>query len=118
MLAINEKSATAVTFGVWIAALGSAAALAYTLNRAPHARDIVSQVEAPLATAPAPAALAAESVSESPSVLYLPTFTIVGQVRRSLPSAPAPHPASDIAKMHCTDWRGLDIGSGHVQVCQ
>ena len=45
----------------------------------------------------------------------LPSFTIVGQVHRPLPT---PHPTPDISKMHCTDWRGLDIGSGRVQVCE
>jgi len=24
----------------------------------------------------------------------------------------------DISQMHCSDWRELDIGSGHVQVCE
>jgi hypothetical protein len=115
MLAMNKKAASAVTLGVWVAALGSAAALAFTLNRVPHGPDVASQVAAPFAAAPAPAGPVAEPPSESPSVLYLPSFTIVGQVHRALPT---PHPTPDIAKMHCTDWRGLDIGSGRVQVCE
>jgi|HubBroStandDraft_1064217.scaffolds.fasta_scaffold26070_5 hypothetical protein len=36
MTTIEQLTATAVTMGVWIAAVGSAAALTYDLNRAPH----------------------------------------------------------------------------------
>jgi hypothetical protein len=117
MLAMNKRTVSAVTLGVWIAALGSAAALAFTLNRAPHGLDMSSPpAEVPLTTVSASAAFP-QTVSELPSVVYVPIATIVGQVHRPLASAQRT-PATDIAKMHCTDWRGLDIGSGHVQVCQ
>jgi hypothetical protein len=116
MLTMNKKTASAVTLGVWIAALGAAGALAYTLNRAPHWPDAARQVAPPVA------ALAPEVVAEPTSgwssVLYVPAVTIVGHVQRPRASAPTLAPATDIARMHCTDWRGLDIGSGRVQVCQ
>lgn len=117
MLAMNKKTATVVTLGVWIAALASAAALAYVVNRPPRWADTTGHVATP--AAPAPAAEArAEPMSEWPSVLYVPTITIVGHVHRTMASTPARPPATDIANMSCTDWRGLDIGSGRVQVCQ
>jgi hypothetical protein len=112
----NKKTASAVTLGVWIAALGAAGALAFTLNRAPRWTDSERQL-APLAAAPASEVLA-DPVSELPSVLYVPPVTIVGHVQRPRASAPTLPPATDIARMHCTDWRGLDIGSGRVQVCE
>ena len=116
MLAMNKKTASAVTLGVWIAALGAAGALAYTLNRAPHWTDAARQV-APSAAAPASEVLT-DPVPGWPSVLYVPPVTIVGHVQRPLARAPTLPPAKDIARMHCADWRGLDIGSGHVQVCE
>lgn len=114
MRTMKRRMAIAVTAGVWIAAVGSAAALTYDLNRplrwvsgATHV-TAASQVarEAPT-----------ETVSDSPPVLYIPTITIVAQVPRrpvtaSVPAAPA------VSPMRCADWRELDMGSGRVQVCE
>lgn len=119
MGAMNKRTAIAVTVGLWIAALVSATALAYELNRTPHlAGPHMANVTSQFAT-PAPAArtVLAPTAPESQSVLYIPTVTIVGLFRRSVDSE-KPTPRADISEMQCTDWRGLDIGSGKVQVCK
>ena len=120
MAPMKKRTAIAVTVGVWMAALGSAAALEYDLNRAPHLSrphlaSVTSLPATPLTAAPPAFALLA---SEVQPVLVIPTITIVGSMRRSVDREPQPVPAVDISNMTCTDWRGLDIGSGHVQVCE
>jgi hypothetical protein len=57
--------------------------------------------------------------------LSLPTTTIAGKAHRAAAApkaaaaAPAAEPAPpDIDTMRCAEWRELDMGSGHVQVCQ
>jgi hypothetical protein len=70
-------------------------------------------------------------VSENPlwtpaNTLSIPTITIVSKgPRRSVApkvvSEAQPDPSEslpDIAQMHCAEWRELDMGSGHVQVCE
>jgi hypothetical protein len=119
MRPMNKRTAIAVTVSVWIAALVSATALAYDLNRTPHlATPHLANVTSQFAT-PAPVAptVLAPPAPEVQSVLYIPTITIVGSMRRSM-DEPKPAPGADISEMQCTDWRGLDIGSGHVQVCE
>jgi hypothetical protein len=118
MMPMKKRTAIAVTVGVWIAAVGSAAALTYDLNRTPqiakpHFANAASHPVIPSSAAPV---AFVQPALEQP-VLYIPTITIVGTVRRPLDSE-KPVPAADISKMTCTDWRGLDIGSGHVQVCE
>jgi hypothetical protein len=115
MVPIRNRTALAVTFGVWIAALGSAAALTYDLNRTPHLTGVTSQPKMPTTTAPP---VVVPAASELQPVLSVPTITIVGSIRRSVANAPKPERAVDISQMHCADWRGLDIGSGHVRVCE
>src|SRR5580704_14554635 len=109
--------AIAATLGVWIAAVGSVAALTYDLNRPLHFEGAPSTEVATPDQTPQPLA---EPASVAPPVLYLPTITIVGH-REAFPlAAPAPKPAKakDISEMNCGDWRGLDMGRGQVQVCE
>ncbi len=118
MKPMKKRTAIAVTVAVWMAALGSAAALTYDLNRTPHIAkahlaNVTSQTAFP--SSAAPTALT-QPAPEAQPVLYIPTITIVGTLRRPVDSKQVP--ATDISKMRCTDWRGLDIGSGHVQVCE
>ena len=112
---MKKRTAIAVTVGVWVAALGSAAALTYELNRPLHLAGGTSESAAPIRSAEY--AAVARPVQESP-VLYVPTITVVGRA----PSRPAVvrdrQPTVDISQMHCADWRGLDMGSGRVQVCE
>jgi hypothetical protein len=114
----NMKSRTAilVTLGVWLAAVGSAAALTYDLNRPLPLVDATPRLEAQVD--PTPAALT-DSVSEPPSVpvLHVSTLTVV----RSAPSPAVgvrPKSTTEISQMHCADWRELNMGSGRVQVCE
>jgi hypothetical protein len=76
MTRMKRRTALAVTIGVWVAALGSAAALTYALNRPLHWVGTTSQLGARSGTA---RAASAEPVSELQSVLYMPTITVVGQ---------------------------------------
>jgi hypothetical protein len=80
MFPMKKRTAIAVTLGVWIAALGSAAALAADLNRPshfarPHSANVASQPQA--AVAPTPAL---DPAPEDQSVLLIPTVTIVGSL--------------------------------------
>jgi hypothetical protein len=114
MTSMKRRTAIAVTVGVWLAAVGSAAALTYDLNRPLRSAGATiegvptpsgAQVAAPLV--PAHAAL-----SEPPSVLYVSTLPIVGAARH-LPVAPGGRkPITEISQMRCADWRELNMGSG------
>jgi hypothetical protein len=86
MTTIKKLTATRVTVGVWLAAVGSAAALMYDLNRTPHLASDPAQSAAPSHLAPP---LLAPPASESQPVLYVPPVTIVGRPHRpTVASAP------------------------------
>ena len=121
----------ALTAGVWVMAIGSAATLAYALNR-------------PLQVPPSPAELSPAPAIESPAevvpvtesapstreiTLSIPPITIVSKTSRrpnipkveseSMSSESAqPESLPDISQMHCVEWRELDMGSGRVQICE
>jgi hypothetical protein len=86
MMPMKKRTVLAVTLGVWIAALGSAAALATDLNRPshfarPHVATETSQPGAPLAAAPVARPVAAvDPAPEQQPVLVIPTVTIVGSL--------------------------------------
>jgi hypothetical protein len=117
-MAMKKRALVAITAGVWLAAIGSAAALTYDLNRPLHAdkplRDnhAVTDTAAPSTEAPRP-----PTKEATPTVQMMPTFTVVGYVHAPRASHPAPKPLPDIAKMHCGQPRQLEMGSGHVQEC-
>jgi hypothetical protein len=107
---------TVITCAVWLSGVSSAAALTYVLDR-------------PLT----PVASATEmtrhaGVMHRASALDLPgTFSV--HHARPLPPAPraaavhvvlpqAPPEPRDIADMSCAPPRELDMGSGHVQICE
>jgi hypothetical protein len=116
-MSIN-KAAIAATLGVWIATVGSAAALTYNLNRGPHESGATGPTSSP---APQAAVAAIQPAAPVQSVLYIPTITIVGHVPRpaaQLPRAAAAVTAADISTMRCAGWRELDVGSGRVQTCE
>ena len=113
----NKKIPTAifVTFGVWIAALGSAAALTYELNRPLHLAVAASPMKIPSNQM---RAFLAEPTSDMQSVLYLSPFIIVaGPFHRPAPARMPRRPEVPDG-MQCEDWRELDMGSGRVQFCQ
>lgn len=68
MAQTNISTALAVTIGLWLAALGSAAALAYDLNRPLHLSS-TALLEVP--SNPSRVAVA-DPTAEGHSVLYLP----------------------------------------------
>jgi len=112
---MKKRMAIVVTVGVWVAALGSAAALAYELNRPLRVADGTSERAAPIENAES-AAIARPVLA--PPVLYVPTITIVGRALPRPAAVEVSKPIVDISQMHCADWRGLDMGSGRVQVCE
>jgi hypothetical protein len=160
MAAMKKRMAVAVTVGVWMAALGSAAALTYNANRPENIAGGGSQVDAPSDTA---GAAAVESIPESEPVVYMQDVTIVGKAHSPSALTRRPKPSVDIADMQCArlrtrrspnlglaslppqwlagrvlgedasmpagmcspgprecaaDWRDIDIGFGHIQMCQ
>jgi hypothetical protein len=112
----NKKipTAIAVTLGVWIAALGSAAALTYDLNRPLYARGTTGPpIEVPLnQTQLAPA----KRISVAQPVLDVRPFTIIGRYRPTLPRVPKTF--DNLSGKKCADWRELEMGSGRVQLCE
>jgi hypothetical protein len=122
---MKRRTAIAVTLGVWLAAVGSAAALTYDLNRPLRSAGATlqgtttpsgGQVAATLV--PAHAALS-EAPSEPPGpVLYVSTLTTVGAAPQRPVAAGVQKPMTEISQMRCADWRELNMGSGHVQVCE
>jgi hypothetical protein len=102
----NKKigAVMAVTLGVWVAALGSAAALTYELNRPLHLRNTPS-IEAPsgnIGVSPA------EAKPDMQTVLYLPPVTIVGRALHRaaahVPKTSKPFPTSDARNGESSRW--------------
>lgn len=118
MIAMGKWALIAVTAGVWVTAVGSAAALTYDLNRPLRSANVTWHRSTRLAAQPNTSVSAdVESLSEHQTMLRIPTITIVAESVESH-AAVAPAPVTDISQMSCSDWRELDIGSGHVQVCE
>lgn len=117
-MAMKKRALVAVTAGVWLAAIGSAAALTYDLNRPLHAKgqwqDNLAVTETAVPPTEAPRPLVKEVTS---TVQLMPTFTVVGYVHLPRASHPTPKAPPDISKMHCGPPRQLEMGSGNVQEC-
>ena len=116
-MAIPRTRIIALTVSVWLANAGSAAALAYELNRP------LGEPQSPIAAiqnSPAwPASMnLAEATPGESRVLYLPSTRIVGRAHRAAVGRTMNKVHKDISAMQCADWRDLDMGSGHVQICQ
>lgn len=112
MAIVKQRTAIAVTVGLWLAAAGSAAALTHHLNRGTDPRAAVAlSFGAPARAAPA-----------EQRVLYVGPVVIAAPwpkppVSVSAP-APSTHIARDVYEMGCTHSRELDIGSGRVEFCE
>jgi hypothetical protein len=87
MTTLKNQAAIAVTVGVWVAALGLAAALTFELN---HALRWVSPPSQPTALTQAECPAQVEPVSEAQAVLYIPAITIVGHAPRDPGAARGP----------------------------
>ena len=116
-MAIPRKRIMAVTVGVWLAAAGSAAALTYELNRPLVERQASAATSPRLLTASAATVVDGAEPTES-FVLQLPPTTIVARAAHRPVTARAEKATRDISTMRCADWRSLDMGSGHVQICE
>jgi hypothetical protein len=117
MRPMKKRTVVAITLGAWLAAVGSASALTYELNRPLHLAPATSAVPgAPHAAQGGVLQPAAEPPIALESVLHMPLVTIVGPLLPAVaPEAPAV-PGSP--PMLCSDWRVLDMGSGRVQTCE
>jgi hypothetical protein len=116
-MANMKKRLAIVTAIVWTCAFGSAAALAYVLDRPLHPRETSEQVAAPTP----PSSSVEEVVAPAPksaSVLVVPTVTIVAPAPRPAVKKVTPPEHPDISEMNCAQWRPLEMGSGSVQVCE
>lgn len=116
MAGMKKRTAIAVTVGVWVASLGSAAALTYDLNR-PLYYPVSTISQRTVPALDTRSGTVVEPVQEVQRVLYVPTVTIVATLRRP-PVARRATQAVDISAMHCSEWRDLDMGSGRVQTCE
>jgi hypothetical protein len=119
MFHVKRRTLGFVTVRVWLAAIGSAAALSYELKRPPV--PLVDD-ELPPISSPAVAAFVValpRTAPEAEDTLLMPEITIAGNLpRRVKPVMPAPARAyRDITEMHCDEWRELSMGSGRVQIC-
>jgi len=107
----------ALALGVWGVGAVSATALAYDLSRTPMPRG--PAVDATSVHVDAPAVV--RHAGEERPVLTIAPITIVGhRIARPLAVA-APQKTEvlpDISRMHCADWRDLQMGSGRVQTCE
>ena len=115
MSGMKRRTAIVVGVGAWIAALGSAGALTYDLNRALPLAGARSELAAPVDAAPA---ALVEPAPAEPPVLYVSTFTVVGEAPRRRVVTVKPKPVPEISQVHCAEWRELDMGSGRVRVCE
>jgi hypothetical protein len=107
---------TAMACGVWLSGVTSAAALTYVLDR---------PVSPPSTSAMTQATQALRGLGDPGNVLVSEDTSV--KIERMTPSSPA-HPVQpvtlpppsprDIDEMTCAGWRDLDMGSGHVQVCE
>jgi hypothetical protein len=87
----------AVSLGIWIAALGTAAALTYDLN---HPLRLRSTTAIGMPSNTIPAGLA-EPEATVQSVLYVPPVTIVGRRFHGAAAAPAPTSLEDLSDLPC-----------------
>jgi hypothetical protein len=118
MATMKKRAIAAITAGVWLAAIGSAAAVTYDLNRPLAVRGASQDTQGVPESAATPTEAPRPPVTALASpVQMMPTVTVVGNVHPR-----AVHPASkaplDISKMHCGEWRQLEMGSGNVQECE
>jgi hypothetical protein len=119
MFHVKPKTLGFMTLGVWLAAVGSAAALSYELKRPPVPLD--EETPPPISSPAAEAVVVwlPQTDPQAQDVLLISETTIVGAIPRGVkPLALTPAPAyKDITEMHCAEWRELSAGSGHVQIC-
>jgi hypothetical protein len=108
--------ALATSGGVWLVAVGSAAALVYKFNPPAELPGAGYQMASPIVAKHATVKGAVEEATVN--VLRVPPVTIFGRY-----TPPPPRPATgaaprDIREMQCSEWRELQAGSGSVQICQ
>lgn len=109
----------ALALGIWGLGAASAAALTYDLNRTPTPRAPAVDVTSIHVSAPE----VVRHPGWEPSVLTIPPITIVSrrvarpplgvaEMQKTEPMLP------DTSRMHCADWRDLQMGKGRVQTCE
>jgi hypothetical protein len=107
----------ALALGVWGAGGIAATALAYDLSRTPTPRGPAVDTTSIHVDAPE----VVRHAREERPVLAIPPITIVGhRVARPL-GVTAPQKTESlpqVSRMHCADWRDLQMGSGRVQTCE
>jgi hypothetical protein len=103
---------------IWAAALGSAGALAYTLNRP---LQPVGNIDDLLPPAPAPMALApTKSVAPAVEQTEIPPLVVHREARhvrvRRAAALPKQEPFRELSEMRCTAWQDLMQGAATQQV--
>jgi hypothetical protein len=115
MRTLPKQVVFAVAGAIWLAGIGSAAALTYELRRPLSLQEAKVPRASLFGTVPA---ADVENTTEVAPVLYLPAATVVARTARLRAAAPPAKPFVDISRMHCKDWQELQMGSGKVQVCE
>jgi hypothetical protein len=106
----------ALALGIWGLGATSAAALTYDLNR-----PLVPRPPAVGASIHVSAPEVVRQAGWDRSVLTIAPITIVShRIARPIPVATPQQLETlpDISRMHCADWRDLQMGSGRVQTCE
>jgi hypothetical protein len=107
----------ALALGVWGAGGIVATALAYDLSHPPTPRPAAVDVTPTHVDAPE----VVRHAGEERPVLMIAPITIVGRrIARPL-GVTAPQKGEALpqsSRMHCADWRDLQMGSGRVQICE
>ena len=116
-MANTKKRLAIATAIVWACAFGSAAALAYVLDRPLHVRGTSEPVPA-YTPPPSSGDVVIVPTAIPEPVLLIPTVTIVAPAPRPAVKKVAPPEHPDISEMNCKQWRPLEMGSGSVQVCE
>jgi hypothetical protein len=101
----------ALALGVWGLGAASAAALTYDLNRTPTPRGAVEVTSIHVA-----APQIVRHAGREPPVLTIPPITVVGHRAARPLGIAAPQKTEE--RMHCGNWRDLQMGSGRVQTCE
>ena len=104
---------TAIACGVWLSGVTSAGALTYVLDRSPT----------PPTNGMASPSQALRGVDDQDKTVVEFAATVVRPPARphahhALPVTLPPPSPRDIDEMTCAGWRELDMGSGHVQICE
>jgi hypothetical protein len=114
---MTRYALAAMALGVWLTGAASAAALTYELGRPPTPADGTTDVLMSKAAAPEQARPEG-TIAVSPPGHALRHPHVAPPLSAPSPFTTTPPAPRDIDEMNCAEWRELDMGSGHVRICE